>query len=257
MTANSWLDALAWLYVILCIVWLLQLWLTRHIYGLGWLLLGEEDRARRAYQLLLSPGVILHELSHWLMAKALFVPTGRFSLFEPEHLPTKGVTRLGYVEVHQTDIWRTSLIGLAPLAGGIGLITLLASALGLDTSGPLEASAFLSQLPASLWSAVRTPLAIPVLYLVFSISNAMLPSKEDRRPWLPALMVPLFALAVFYLWRVELPVPGTLGTTLLTAASRVIAVMMFTIVVDLVLAATVFLTENVVGRMVGKRVEYR
>ncbi|MCL5257423.1 MAG: hypothetical protein M1319_06460, partial [Chloroflexi bacterium] len=126
MTTNPWLDALAWLYIILCIVWLLQLWLRRHIFGLGWLLLGKEDRATRAYQLLLAPGVVLHELSHWLMAKILFVRTGPFSLFEPEHLPTKGLTRLGYVELREADIWRAGLTGLAPFIGGIGTITLLA-----------------------------------------------------------------------------------------------------------------------------------
>lgn len=257
MTSNPWVDALAWFYVTLFLVWLCQSWLTRHIYGLGWLLLGNEHRARKVYQLLLAPGVAIHELSHWLMAKALFVPTGRLSLFEPEQVTSQGAIRLGYVEITQTDVWRTSFIGLAPLLAGITFVTLLASLLGVDTAGPLEASTFLTQLPSSLWASIQTPLAAPVLYLIFSISNTMLPSSEDRRPWLLALMVPGFLLAGLYLWRIVPPLPEGIGAVILAAASRVIAVLTLTVALDVVLALTVWLSESVVGRLVGKRVEYR
>lgn len=57
-------------------------------------------------------GTFIHELSHFLMAKILFVPVGNFSLF-PKF---KGrIIELGSVTVAKTDLIRGSLIGLAPL----------------------------------------------------------------------------------------------------------------------------------------------
>ena len=255
--SDIWSDIVAWLFVTLFIVWVSQTWLTRHIYGLGWLLLGDEQRAKRAYQLLLMPGVVLHELSHWIMAKLLFVPTGDFSLFEPQEMGRRRVIRLGYVEIAQSDMWRTSLIGLAPLVGGIGAVSLLASLMGVDTTGPLQGQEFITRLPNSLLASLTNPLAIIALYLVFTVSNTMLPSKEDRRPWVLAIMVPGFIVAVLHLWRVGPELPGNFEMMLLSAGSRVIAVLAMTVVLDVALVIFIGLAERLVGSLKGKKVEYR
>ena len=65
------------------------------------------------FSVLFFPGIFLHELSHFLMAKLLRVRTGNFSLI-PAALPN-GRLQMGYVETEETDVVRDSLIGLAPL----------------------------------------------------------------------------------------------------------------------------------------------
>ncbi|HRK88210.1 MAG TPA: hypothetical protein PK152_03665, partial [Anaerolineales bacterium] len=72
------------------------------------------------FSVLFFPGVFLHELSHFLMAKILGVRTREFSLI-PQSL-SDGRVRMGYVEIEQTDIIRDSLIGLAPLIAGTSFV---------------------------------------------------------------------------------------------------------------------------------------
>jgi hypothetical protein len=70
------------------------------------------------FSMIFFPGVLLHELSHFLVARLLGVRTGGFSLL-PQVLPD-GRLILGYVETARTDVVRDSLIGAAPLiAGGL------------------------------------------------------------------------------------------------------------------------------------------
>jgi hypothetical protein len=255
--ANIWTDILAWLFITLFAVWFCQAWLTRHIYGLGWLLLADQDRAKTAYQLLLVPGVALHELSHWIMAKLLFVHTGRFSLFEPQTMQHRRVIRLGYVEIAQSDIWRTSLIGLAPLIGGIAVLSALATLIGIDTTGPLQGQQFLTRLPNSILSAFRNPLAWVPMYLIFAVSNTMLPSREDRRPWVLAVMVPGFIFAALYLFRIVPDIPQNFETLLLNLGSKVIALVAMTVALDVGLMVAIWFAEHLVGRLRGKKVEYK
>jgi hypothetical protein len=136
------------------------------------------------FSVLFFPGVFLHELSHFLMAKLLRVRTGHFSLI-PAALPN-GHLQMGYVETEQTDVIRDSLIGLAPLiAGSLFIAYAGLNRLGLHTlldvlmNGQIELFwTGLTLLPQVndfyLW-----------FYLAFAISSTMLPSESDRHAWLP------------------------------------------------------------------------
>jgi hypothetical protein len=136
------------------------------------------------FSLLFFPGVILHELSHFVAAKLLRVETGRFSLI-PQAMPD-GRLQLGYVETAQSDIVRDSIVGVAPLIIGCLFIAYAAifqmHLLGLWEllrTGQIESFiAGLKSLPALsdfwLW-----------LYLTFAVSSTMMPSASDRHAWLP------------------------------------------------------------------------
>lgn len=136
------------------------------------------------FSVLFFPGVLLHELSHFLTAKLLGVRTGGFSLLP--QVSAEGKLILGYVETARTDVVRDSLIGLAPLVAGglfvacvsiykLHLLLLLQSyqngQVGLFFDG-------LNALPSVddflLW-----------FYLTFAVSSTMLPSTSDRHAWLP------------------------------------------------------------------------
>jgi hypothetical protein len=143
------------------------------------------------------PGVALHELSHFLMAKLLRVRTGRVSLF-PKALPN-GRLQMGYVETAQTDVFRDSLIGLAPLIAGSLFVAYVGNRLELN---PLLDYLRNGQLDNFFNGLKNLPTANDFyvwLYLAFAVSSTMLPSESDGHAWLPfgIWVVGLFALAAF------------------------------------------------------------
>lgn len=135
------------------------------------------------FSIIFLPGVFLHELSHFVMAKILRVPTGRFSIF-PQSLPD-GRLQLGYVETGRADIVRDSLIGAAPLIIGTLFVAYVAiyrfeMRVMWDVLRNGQFSLF--------WMGAR---ALPNVrdfylwfYLVFAVSSTMMPSESDRHAWL-------------------------------------------------------------------------
>ena len=58
----------------------LSQWVSRRVQIVGLRLTGDETVAQMAYYLLCSPGIVLHELSHVVMAKLLGLKVGKVSL---------------------------------------------------------------------------------------------------------------------------------------------------------------------------------
>src|SRR5512141_2729677 len=112
--------------VVFVLTILLQQWLHRHIQGIGLVLTGNAGCAVRLLFYLLLPGVLLHEGSHYLMAKLLFVRTHGFQVGVGK--ARKRQISLGSVNVERSDPIRESLIGVAPFAVGVAAIWVLLAA---------------------------------------------------------------------------------------------------------------------------------
>src|SRR3990172_611459 len=110
------LAGLLWFVLMLAPLILLQRLLHREIQAVFLILSRDKRLTVGLFSMIFLPGVFLHELSHFLAAKILFVRTGRFSLI-PRSLPD-GRLQLGYVETARADIVRDSLVGAAPLIAG-------------------------------------------------------------------------------------------------------------------------------------------
>src|ERR1035437_2432032 len=65
---------------------------------------------------LFLPGIIVHELSHILVAAILFVPVGSMEFAPKRH---GNAVKLGSVEIAKTDPIRRSIIGCAPFFMGL------------------------------------------------------------------------------------------------------------------------------------------
>jgi len=191
-------TGLLWFILTLLPLVILQRLLHREIQAVLLITTRNSQLTVGLFSILFLPGVFLHELSHFVVAKILRVRTGKTSLI-PKSLPN-GRLQMGYVETAQTDIIRDSLIGLAPLVAGslfiayAGLNRLgLGSLLNVLANGQIDLFwKGLALLPQAndffLW-----------FYLAFTISSTMMPSESDRHAWLPLglWIAGLLALGLF------------------------------------------------------------
>ncbi len=177
-------NGLLWFGLTLLPLAFLQRLLHREIQAVFLILSHSPEFTIALFSFLFLPGVLLHEISHYLVALVLGVGTARFSLI-PHVLPG-GRLQLGYVETARTDILRDSLIGAAPLFAGGSIVAYIAiTRLGLLPMwdvlrhGQME----LFWLGLTLLPHVND---FPLwFYLTFAISSTMLPSQADRHAWLP------------------------------------------------------------------------
>jgi hypothetical protein len=238
------MEAVLWLVVVLAVLWLLNIVLAQHIQGLILLMGGSARVAVAVYDVLVLPGVVLHELSHTLMAWLLGVRVLRVRLFQFRRLHDP---RQGEVVVAQADPLRMSMIGAAPLVGG-GVTLALLQPLVLALLGDQFSL-------AALGDVLQTPQALAVLYLVVAVTNTMFPSAADRQAWRVVLAGTLLVGAVVI--GLRLAVPPAWINSLTAAAERLAALLWPVLLIDLAVLALVLLAEVLVGRVRGRRIVYR
>ncbi|MGZ6347483.1 MAG: hypothetical protein ACXWNC_07965 [Anaerolineales bacterium] len=190
-------NGLLWMLAALGIFIFLQRALHHEIQAFFLILTRSAGVMQVLFAMIFFPGVLLHELSHFLSANLLGVQTGRFSLI-PQALPD-GKLRLGFVETATGGFVRDALIGAAPLVTGSAFVALTAIYL-------LKLLPVWDVLRSSDWGTFWVLLkAVPNspdfwlwFYLTFTISSTMLPSQSDRHAWLPLgiLLVGLIGVAI-------------------------------------------------------------
>ena len=130
--------------------------------------------------LVFLPGTIIHEVSHYLMARLLFVPVGKMELIPKqvgEHV------KLGSVSIGKADPFRRLLIGIAPFLAGTSLIII---------------TLFIAE-QNSLWSINYATIAI--FYVLFEIGNSMFSSRKDLEGAFVVLIILLLCIGGLYLLR--------------------------------------------------------
>jgi hypothetical protein len=177
-------DGLIWLLAALVVFVFLQRALHREVQAVFLILTRKPGLTQTIFAIIFFPGVLLHELSHFIIAKVLGVQTGNFSLV-PQAQPN-GRLRLGYVETASGGFVRDALIGAAPLVTGCLFVAYASISL-------LHLPPLWDQLRAADWSGFWAGLLeVPKntdfwlwFYLTFTISSTMMPSASDRHAWLP------------------------------------------------------------------------
>jgi hypothetical protein len=177
-------DGLLWLLVALVMFVFLQRSLHREIQAFFLILTRNPGVTQVIFAVIFFPGVLLHELSHFLSAKLLGVYTGKFSLI-PQAQPD-GKLRLGYVETASGGFVRDALIGVAPLVAGSLFVAYAAIY-------QMQILPLWDVLRSAAWGNFWTMLvSVPTspdfwlwFFLTFTISSTMMPSQSDRHAWLP------------------------------------------------------------------------
>ena len=191
-------EGLLWLLLMLGPLILLQRSLHRELQAIFLLVFRRMDVVLVLFSVLLFPGVLLHETSHFLAARLLGVSTGKFSLI-PQRL-NDGRVRMGYVETGNTDVLRDALIGAAPLiTGGIFVAYVGIFRWGLSDVWVSFSNGGLDGGLAALVQVYALPDFWLWFYLMLAVSSTMMPSEADRRAWVPVLLVIAFltAAAIF------------------------------------------------------------
>ena len=242
------LDGLLWFSLTLVPLVFLQRLLHREIQTVFLILTRNQTFTVGLFSLLFFPGVLLHELSHFLVARLLGVRTGRFSLIP--QVTADGRIILGYVETARADVVRDSLIGAAPLIAG-GLFLAFVSAPQLELYTLLEFAQtgrfdFFWQALAVIPQVNDFPLWF---YLTFAVSSTMLPSSADRHAWTPlavwvGALLALIIIAGAGPWMLEHvapPLNGFLGS--------VATIFGLSAAVHLILLMPTYLTHRLLSRV--------
>lgn len=252
------LMPLLWVALSLLILLLLQRWIQSHLHGVSLLATGRADWAVIVYAVILFPGVLLHETSHWLAATLLGVRTGNMSLI-PRRQPD-GTLQLGYVEYYKSSKVgpiRESLIGAAPLIAG----TLAVLLIGLRVFGVTDLSAAVRSgdidiLTAAVADLFSTPFILLWIYLIFAISNAMMPSRSDRKAW-PAFFLVMAGLALFlYLIGLQDTLLERLEQPMITTFGYLGTAFSISIGVDIAFVLAIAVLESLLSRVRGMSVVY-
>lgn len=130
------------------------------------------------------PGVIIHELSHLVMAVFLLLDVRGMSFIPHAQPMPNGIgLQLGSVEYYRRDPIRGALVGVAPFIFGIIILYLL----------------FVSPFLTSLESPVRE---FVLSYLVFIISSTMFSSKQDLADVWVVLLFGILLIGILFVAQV-------------------------------------------------------
>ncbi len=251
---SGWL-VLFWLTITFLLLYPLNQWINSRVQGVAFLITGNPKVAIWVFWVLFLPGTLLHEVSHWLTAALVGVKTAKFSLWPK--LKRGGELQMGAVQVDVADPFRHSLIGLAPLLfGSIAVLLIGQGWLGLGDVG----LALVQGDIYTIWLATEQLLTVPDvwlgIYLIFAISNAMLPSSSDREAWRTVLIY--LGLILFLVIGLDL-IPEflfdlqNLGITLFT---YLLSAFTITLAIDLFFIIIITFIETVFSFILGRRVQY-
>jgi len=228
----------------------LQRYLHREIQAVLLILTRDPRFTIVIFQMIFFPGVLLHEGSHYLMAKFLRVRTGRFSVI-PRSL-SDGRLQLGFVETAKSDVVRDSLIGAAPLIFGTIFVAFVAvykldMRVLWDTFRNGQFGLFwlgLTYLPRVkdfyLW-----------FYLAFVVSSTMMPSESDRHAWLELVISVGILFVIALLIGVGPWVVTTIAPFVSNFLSSVAVILGLSAIFHMILILPIYLLHRLLVRLTG------
>lgn len=235
--------------------WLLrqmERWLQQHIFKVGWLLTKDFRTTTVLYYVFFLPGVLLHEVSLWLVAGLLNVRADRAAQFpQPQEIPE---LRLNFVRVSpRATKWKLAIIELAPALAGITVVAIIATsvldiapALGVMRTGQLEdvgAGFRLLTSKADFWLWT---------YVLLTVANTMSPKFTSRESLVRPIAIALaVAVAVIFALGIAQDAVAAFSTAFTQVVDVLAAVFGVTVIVNAAAIFVLAVIENSIERFTG------
>lgn len=249
-----------WLTFVVVLLPLLHLerWIHRHLYGLGWLLTQDKERATILYYLILLPGVFLHEFTQWLVAGALKLKLGKIRVWPRPQ--ADGALRLDFVRLSRTTGRAgRAVFEFAPIVAAISVVLFISR--NVFNVGGLSIALSTGELPiiqAEIGRLLGTPDFWLWLYLLFAVGNAMLPTtpvEEQDWPARVAVFAGVTAILIAAAFLGE-SVQTTLEPILHSGLDTLATAFGTILVLDLLVILVLMTTERLLERLTGRRANY-
>lgn len=148
------------------------------LYVLSYKVFRNQHSATIPLFLLFFPGVIIHEISHLLIAEILFVKSYHMEIW-PKVI--HGRVQMGSIQIQNTDLIRRVLIGVAPIIVGVAFLSsiLLIFVTNIGVQNIFS-------------SSFNIFIASVVIWSVFVVTNTMFSSKRDVEGVIELFVVILF-----------------------------------------------------------------
>jgi hypothetical protein len=173
----------------LIIFYFLSRKLTNKIWRIFYKFTKSKKAATYIYTFLFLPGIIFHELSHFLAALFLLVPVGKISLgpvFDEDEKGNLKEIKLGSVAIGKAGLIRGTLIGFAPFIFGVSII--------LSLIWYVNSHDLLNN-----WTVV-----LIAIYIIFEIGNTMFLSRSDVKTAIELVLVITIFYIILYLFGVRI-----------------------------------------------------
>lgn len=221
------------LIILIIVLSALRQRLVYELSGTTLLLFGSTRPGVMFYSLLVLPGTIIHELSHWITAEVLLVRTGEITIF-PGADDDTGQKRLGSVATQRTGPLRGFVIGIAPFISGLAILLVL---------GRLLADGWGNY---SFWA-----LAL-LIYGIMVVGNSMMISASDRRTWpFIIILVLLIAILISRYYPSLLTTYNSLFITIISPLNQVLGV---TAGLNLVMIGGLYATRRFIENLTKRRI---
>lgn len=230
-------------------------WIHQHAYGVGYLLTQDQGTATGFYYLVFFPGVVLHEFIQYMVAGVLNVPIEKLEP-RPQAQPN-GTLRYDFVTIKKTDKLRASIIGGTPFLCAAALVYFISTHV-LDLHSVVDAVGTnnLSNILNALQDQFNTPDFWLWIYILFTISNGMIPTKEDREGWWLVLAAVGVVSAVFVIIGIDQVLVETLDGPVREALSLITASLGIILAIDIAIILLLGIVEDSLERMRGFKMDY-
>ncbi len=230
-------------------------WVSTHLQGVGYLVSRNHQIATFFMFLVLAPGIFVHEFSHWFVAKLLGVRTKGFRVWPKR--TTRGKIQLGAVQVQGAGPVSLALIGVAPFLLGALALVLLGGWLFTAPTGMADWRHWFAperwRAELAFFDAANWPWRF---YAIWLIGSSMMPSAPDREPLRPVLLVLVGAAVAVYAAGIIPSVPPWVYTGLIRFLDILAAAFWLAVLGNVIVAAMLFVFEELVARVFGVRVAY-
>lgn len=233
-----------------------QFWIRQHLFGIGLIWLNSRGTAAWVYILVLLPGILLREVSRWVVA-GMLGSAPAFITPKPQ-IDDDGIVNTRVFHFVILNPVYVGILAITPLVVGFTFMFVISYGVlnlpqVLMLLGTVDSVALREAIGALL---ARADLPLWV-YLLFTITNTMLPTASElRSTW--------FIWVIFGAFILFLAVLGMSNAILIILAGPV-ATAMYTLsaiygtvlIVNLCMVLVIGVVESLVSRLTNKKVEYQ